>query len=63
MNIPDEDTLQNEDNEDDDQNGEEVWLIIEDGNGLRSGADGTKPVELAHFGGRGKLYGFQLCRK
>lgn len=49
VDVPGENTLQDKDNEDDDQNCKQIRLIVEDGNGLRSGADSAKPVELTHF--------------
>lgn len=37
--------------DDDEQDGEEVGLVVEDGHGLVGGADFLEPVELAHFCG------------
>lgn len=48
VDVPDEDALQDEDEEHDDENGEQVRLIVEDGDGLRGGADFTEPIELSH---------------
>lgn len=41
--------LGDQDDEDDDEGGEEVGLVVEDGDGLVGGADFLEPVELAHF--------------
>lgn len=59
MDVPNEDTFQNKDDKDDNQDGEKVWLIVEDGNSLGSGTDSAKPVELTHFEGRQSLCGVE----
>lgn len=64
MDIPEEDALQDEDDKDDDENGEQVGLVVQDTDGLRRGADGAEPLELTHcvvcvFLG---FFGIKLCR-
>lgn len=49
MDEPEEAGLGEEDDDDDDEGGEEVGLVVEDGDGLVGGADFLEPVELAHF--------------
>lgn len=49
MDEPQEAGLGDQDDEDDDEGGEEVGLVVEDGDGLVGGADFLEPVELAHF--------------
>lgn len=51
---PEQAGLGQEDDDDDDEGGEEVGLVVEDGDGLVGGADFFKPVELTHFGGVGR---------
>lgn len=46
---PQEAGLGDQDDEDDDEGGEEVGLVVEDGDGLVGGADFLEPVELTHF--------------
>lgn len=48
MDVPEEDALQDEDDKDDDENGEQVGLVVQDTDGLRRGADTAEPVELTH---------------
>lgn len=48
MDVPEEDALQDEDDKDDDENGEQVGLVVQDTDGLRRGADAAEPVELTH---------------
>lgn len=43
--------LHQEGDDDDEEDGEEVGLVVEDGDGLVGGADFLEPVELAHFCG------------
>lgn len=49
VDVPDEDDLKNDGDEDDEQNGEENGLIVEDGDGLRGRPNTAKPVELTHL--------------
>ncbi|KAL6790023.1 hypothetical protein J3E68DRAFT_413043 [Trichoderma sp. SZMC 28012] len=46
---PEQAGLGDQDDEDDDEGGEEVGLVVEDGDGLVGGADFLEPVELTHF--------------
>lgn len=48
MDEVEEAALCEEDDEDDDEDGEEVGLVVEDGDGLVCCADFLEPVELAH---------------
>lgn len=48
---PDKGDLEGDDDEDDDEDGEQDGLVVEDGDGLRGGADLGEPVERAHCGG------------
>lgn len=41
--------LRQEGDDDDEEDGEEVGLVVEDGDGLIGGADFLEPVELTHF--------------
>lgn len=41
--------LHQEGDNDDEEDGEEVGLVVEDGDGLVGCADFLEPVELAHF--------------
>lgn len=50
VDIPDEDALEDNGDEDDKEDGEEDRLIVEDSDSLVSGADGGEPVELTHWG-------------
>lgn len=60
MDVPDEDTLENEADEDDKEDCKEDGLVVERHDGLLSGADGAEPLEpvastgefLAHCDGR-----------
>lgn len=49
MDVPDEKALEDHGDEDDDEDGEENWLIIEDCDGLGRRTNAGKPVELTHF--------------
>ncbi|KAK1987857.1 hypothetical protein LZ30DRAFT_116154 [Colletotrichum cereale] len=49
VNVPEEDALQNDAQKDDQEDGEEHGLIIQDGDGLGRGANGSEPVELTHL--------------
>lgn len=48
VDVPDEDAFENEDEEHDDEDGEQVWLVVEGSDGLRRRADLAKPIELTH---------------
>lgn len=50
VDIPNEDTLEDNGDEDDEEDGEEDRLIVEDSDSLVRGADGGEPVELTHWG-------------
>ena len=47
MDVPHEADFGNEGNQNDDQNGEELRLVIQDGDGLGRSADAGEPIELA----------------
>lgn len=49
MDVPQQHDLEDDGNEDDDEDSEEDGLVVEDGDGLRGGADAAEPVELTHF--------------
>lgn len=48
VNVPDEDAFEDKDQEHDDEDGEQVWLVVKGSNGLRRGADLAEPIELTH---------------
>lgn len=50
VDVPDEEALDSEPDEDDEEVDEEVGLVVEDGDGLVCGADGLEPVEVGHCG-------------
>ena len=48
VDVPDEEALEDHGDENDDEDGEENWLVIEDCDGLGRRTNAGKPVELAH---------------
>lgn len=48
MDVPDQQHLQADADQDDDEDGEEHGLVVEHGDGLGAGADLGEPGELAH---------------
>lgn len=49
MDVPVDAHLNSETDDDDDEVGEELGLVVEDGDGLVGGANRAEEVELAHF--------------
>lgn len=48
MNIPEKGNLHGNGDKDDQENGEDDRLIVQDSNGFVCGADAREPVELTH---------------
>ena len=48
MNIPEKGNLHGNGNKDDQEDGEDNRLIVQDSNGFVCGADAREPVELTH---------------
>jgi hypothetical protein len=51
VDVPQQGALESEADDDENQDGEELGLVVEDGDGLVGGADALEPVELTHGGG------------
>ena len=49
MDEPDEEALEEEADDDEDEGGEELGLVVEDGDGAVGCAEALEPVELSHF--------------
>lgn len=49
MDVPDEDALEDDSDENDEKDGEEDGLVVEDGDGFWRGANAGEPIELTHF--------------
>ncbi|KAK2001278.1 hypothetical protein LX36DRAFT_361817 [Colletotrichum falcatum] len=54
VNVPEENALEDDGEKDNQEDGEKNGLIVQDGDGLGRGANGSEPVKLTHlcdFGG------------
>lgn len=49
MDVPDETGLGHETENDEDEVGEEEWLVVQDCHSLVGGADALEPVKLGHI--------------
>ena len=50
MDVPEQDAVEDDGDEDDEKDGEEDGLVVEHADGLGGGADFGEPVELPHRG-------------